>query len=182
MRGVRSVAVHVGREIVTSQVARFPIHLALRGRRVHAPRTLQVTEVGRIYDQPERPRQHGRALRQVVILGEAKILDLERDRLGCRVRIEVLSEVDEHVALRLVQRLQHSFQVPMDLYFGIDGGKEITKVSSLQHAFHYSVEDNWNTSSEFQKGAKELSYLLILSKPRINGRKASGTITEPSAC
>ncbi len=91
---------------------------------------------------------------QVVILGEAKILDLERDRLGRRVRIEVLPEVDEHVALRLVQRLQHSLQVPMDLYFGIDGGKEITKVSSLQHAL-FSVEDNWNTSSEFQKGAKE---------------------------
>ena len=57
----------------------------------------------------------------------------------------------------------------------------VAEVSSLQHAL-FSVEDNWNTSSEFQKGAKELSYLLILSKPRINGRKASGTITEPSAC
>src|SRR5438034_3199681 len=91
---------------------------------------------------------------QVVILGEAKILDLERDRLGRRVRIEVLPEVDEHVALRLVQRLQHSLQVSAELYFGIDGGKEITKVSSLQHAL-FSVEDNWNTSSEFQKGAKE---------------------------
>jgi len=32
---------------------------------------------------------------QVVILGEAKILDLERDRLGRRVRIEVLPEVNE---------------------------------------------------------------------------------------
>ena len=57
----------------------------------------------------------------------------------------------------------------------------VAEVSSLQHAL-FSVEDNWNTSSEFQKGSKELSYLLMLSKPRINGRKASGTITEPSAC
>src|SRR3989442_14574125 len=181
MRGVRSVAVHVGREIVTSQVARFPIHLALRGRRVHAPRTLQVAEVGRIYDQPERPRQHGGALRQVVILGEAKILDLERDRLGRRVRIEVLSEVEEHVALRLVQRLQHSFQVPMDLDFGIDGGKEITKGSSCQHVtFTIAWKIAGIPAVNFtEKGA---SYLPMRSRPPMNGRKASGMITEPSAC
>ena len=79
---------------------------------------------------------------------------MDQERSKRRMRIEVLPEVDEHVALRLVQRLQHSLQVSAELYFGIDGGKEITKVSSLQHAL-FSVEDNWNTSSEFQKGAKE---------------------------
>ena len=76
----------------------------------------------------------GAVQREVVILGQAKILDLERDRLGRCVQIEVLPEVEKHVARRLVQRLQHSFQVPVDLYFGIDSGKEITKVGSLQHA------------------------------------------------
>src|SRR3989442_13521145 len=118
---------------------------------------------------------------QVVILGEAKILDLERDRLGRRVRIEVLPEVDEHVALRLVQRLQHSFQVPMNLYFGIDSGKEITKVSSLQHV---TFTIAWKIAGipvvNFM--AKGASYLPMRSRPPMNGRKASGMITEPSAC
>ena len=69
----------------------------------------------------------------------------------------------------------------MDLYFGIDSGKEITKVSSLQHV---TFTIAWKIAGipvvNFM--AKGASYLLILSKPRINGRKASGTITEPSAC
>src|SRR2546427_10159503 len=77
---------------------------------------------------------------QVVILGEAKILDLERDRLGRRVRIEVLPEVDEHVALRLVQRLQHSLQVSAELYFGIEVGMVIIKVRRFQHEL-ISLED-----------------------------------------
>ena len=35
---------------------------------------------------------------------------------------------------RMAHLLSESFQVPVDLYFGIDSGKEITKVGSLQHA------------------------------------------------
>src|SRR6266511_618749 len=134
MRGVRSVAVQKGREILVSQCACLPSHQALRSWRVHAPRTLEVAEVERIDLKSEWPREHGRALRPIVILCETEVLNLDRHRLGRRVRIEVLPEVQEHVALRLVQRLQHSFQVPMDLYFGIDSGKEIRKGSHLRHA------------------------------------------------